>query len=601
MLKDLAYLWDIIGLAGRKQFYIVMTLVVVMALLETAGVLSVTPFLAALANPERVYQNPLAGRISALVGVESPREFLVLLGVLSMLVVVCSAVFKSVTIHLLNRYAQLRRYHISTYLLGTYLQQPYAFHLNRNSSDLKKTLLSEVDQFVGKVLQPLMLMVAHGMVILAMMVVLLVYDARMAVVVVGCVGAFYAAIFLMVRGFLDRAGFERHVANRKRYRACEEALGGVKEVKAMNASGLFMSRFAEASREFSRHIATGDTLSQSPLYLVECLGFSVIVGLAVVLMMRGDNLSQVLPAIGLYAFAAYRMLPAAQNVYRGVTRIRSGMPALGPLHDDLGLDVSQEPAPAEAANRSTLSLTRAVAMRGVGFRYPESGAGPSLEDIDLEIPAGQSIGIIGSTGSGKSTLIDLLLGLLVPDHGEIWVDDVRLTPDRMVAWRAAIGYVPQQIFLTDSTIAENIAFGVPPDRIDAAQVQRAARAAQLHDFIRDRLRGVRISGGERQRLGLARALYREPSVLLLDEATSALDVATEASVLAAVNELRGSRTIIMVAHRLSTVEHCDAVILLDRGRIEAIGPPASVIARARELWRSDSGGDEPVESLARLA
>jgi ABC-type multidrug transport system fused ATPase/permease subunit len=327
------------------------------------------------------------------------------------------------------------------------------------------------------------------------------------------------------------------------------------------------------------------------------------------LTLRGGDLGQVLPALGLYAFAAYRMLPAAQIIYRGITQMRSGAAALRHLHEELESPEGDLRPAAAIDTFEPLPLARAISLRDVSFGYGGEGSRQSLAKIDLEIKANTSVGIIGTSGAGKSTLIDVLLGLLEPDSGEIRIDDVLLKPENAVAWRATVGYVPQQIFLMDSTLAENVAFGVPPEQIDTDRVERAARAAQLHEFIVHSLplayqtvigeRGVRISGGERQRLGLARALYRDPSVLLLDEATSALDIATEATILSAIDSLKGTRTIIMIAHRLSSVEGCDEVVLLDHGRVTQTGSPRLVIARARELWQMAGAAETQFGSVVR--
>lgn len=321
-------------------------------------------------------------------------------------------------------------------------------------------------------------------------------------------------------------------------------------------------------------MAANDTLSQTPLYLVEATGYTGLIAIALVLLGSSGDIAQVLPALGLYGFAAYRMLPAAQIMYRGIARLKFASAVLEHLHQDMRLPASPlAQAEANEAIRQPLSLQHEIRLEGICYTYPSTPDKPVLHDFNLVIPANTSVGIAGASGSGKSTLMDVMLGLLQPQAGKVYVDGVLLTPDNLWQWHQAIGYVPQHIYLADASVAENIAFGVPKDQIDMQAVERAAQAAHIHGFVCQELpdgyatlvgdRGIRLSGGQRQRIGIARALYTDPPILLLDEATSALDGNTEYSVNLSIHGLSGKKTIVLIAHRDTSLKVCEKIIFFD--------------------------------------
>jgi ABC-type multidrug transport system fused ATPase/permease subunit len=371
-----------------------------------------------------------------------------------------------------------------------------------------------------------------------------------------------------VRKRLARIGREWQAANTHRYQATNEALGGIKDVKITHSARAYQEQFECASRLFSRHMATNDTLSQSPLYLVEAVGYSILIVVALVLLLRSNDVAHVLPALGLYGFAAYRMLPAAQVMYRGFAKLRVSSAALNNIHRDLTLPNEH----AAMGASSTLVPLREIRLKGIRYAYPSTPDKPVFDDFDLTISTNTAVGIVGKSGSGKSTLMDLLLGLLVPQSGTLMVDEIPITTTNAAAWQRTIGYVPQHIFLADTTIAENIAFGVPRETIDMAGVERAARDAQIHEFIINDLpqayktnigdRGIRLSGGQRQRVGIARALYRNPSILFMDEATSALDPQTEEALNEAIRNLSNSKTIVVIAHKESSLRGCQRIVTI---------------------------------------
>ncbi|ERI52243.1 hypothetical protein N878_05325 [Pseudomonas sp. EGD-AK9] len=554
MIEALGKLWSLFTPVEQRKGLGVLALVVAMAVLETLGVLSIMPFLSVLGRPEIIHENAWLSWVYDAWGYSGERTFIVALGVASIVLVVVSSLFKTLTLHALNRFVHLTRHSISSRLLARYLGQPYEFFLSRNSADLAKNILSETDQLLFNLVQPLAQMFAQGAVILAMGLLIVWYDPWMALAVLLGVAILYGAIYGLVRTHLARAGMERMIANRDRYQASNEALGGIKDVKITHCAAAYMARFDRASRLYSRRLASNDTLSQTPLYLVEAVGYSGLILIALVLLLRTNDVAHVLPALGLYGFAAYRLLPAAQIVYRGFAKLKFSSPALDGIHRDLML-----PAAAETQASDMLAPQREIRLEGIRFAYPATPDKPVLDDFNLVIPANSSVGIVGKSGAGKSTVMDLLLGLLSPQAGTLSVDGVPVSAANLANWQRAVGYVPQHIYLSDASVAENIAFGVPPGKIDRAAVERAARAAQIHDFVVHELpdgydtfvgeRGIRLSGGQRQRIGIARALYRDPPVLLLDEATSALDAGTAKELSRDIMDMSSSKTIVFISHQ----------------------------------------------------
>lgn len=562
----------------KRRGGLVLVMVSIMAVLETAGVASVMPFLAVLGNPEIVSLNPLLNGLYRGLGFKNVDAFIMALGAAAFGLILFSAMFRSLTHYAMNRFIEMRRHSIGKRLLETYLRQPYAFFLDRHSGDMAKNILSEVDQLVQNVFRPGMQMLAYSVVILALVILLIVVDPLLALGIAVVIGGMYALIFAAVRGILGRVGRDRERANQERFTAASEALGGIKDIKLLGREHAYLSKFDGPSNRQARHQATNQTLSQVPKFMIEAVGFGGVIALILVLLSThggatSNALGDILPILGLYVFAGYRMLPAAQNIYAGMAKLRFGAAAVDTAYNDL----QQRSALAELRklDPQPLEPKQAITLQNIYYTYPNAQR-PALQGVNLEIPVGSSVGIIGTSGAGKTTLVDILLGLLRPIKGAIVVDGQPITEDTLRAWQQALGYVPQDIFLTDSTVAGNIALGVPPGQIDHEQVERCARMAQVHDFVVNDMprgystsvgeRGVRLSGGQRQRIGIARALYHDPAVLVFDEATSALDNETETAVMQAIDALAGTKTLILIAHRLSTVRNCQRVLLLERGR-----------------------------------
>ena len=568
----------------RKRGAIVLCLITVMALLEAIGIASVLPFLAVLGNPKVVYTNPVLASAYSAFGMESLKGFLVALGVLSFALVLFSGLFRTLTHFAINRYVEMRRHSISERLLETYLRQPYSFFLDRSSADMAKNILTEVDQLILYILRPGMTLVAYAVVAAAIIGLLIVVDPVLAIVIALFFGGLYCFIYIIVRNALGRAGRDRLLANKERFETAGEALSGIKSIKLLGRERAYLSRFKGPSLRLAKQQVVVQIATQVPGFVIEALAFGSIILLTLMLLLTGsgpssqDTLGELLPLIGLYTLAGLRLKPAAQYIYQGIAKLKYSGPIVNAVYEDLSN--RSELAEIRKFVPSKLAPSNRVFLRDIAYSYPKAPK-PALTDFNLIIPVGSSVGIVGGTGAGKTTVVDVLLGLLRPTSGAVMVDEVPVTESNLSNWQQALGYVPQDIYLADSTVSENIAFGVPLGDIDHAQVQHCAELAQIHDFVIDEMpsgystvvgeRGIRLSGGQRQRIGIARALYRQPSVLVLDEATSALDTVTERAVLEAVRSMPGSITLVLIAHRLSTVRQCDNIILMEKGRVEASG------------------------------
>ena len=571
MISSLKQIWQIFTPLDKRKVFYVLVLIMGMAFIESAGVVSIMPFLAVLSNPEVVESNHYLKRLYDFTAASNKQNFILYLGFISLTIVICSTVFKIITQYAVNRFASLQRHYFATRLLKIYLQQNYEFFIQRNSATLVKNILSEVDQLIWAMILPALTLMSYGVVLISMVGILLLYDPVMAIATAFVLGLFYSGIYLLVRKKLVQIGQEFTEANQERYQTCQEALAGIKDVMINNARDGYIEQFEKSSRVFARHIATRDTLGQVPLNIIETVGYGCLIGLAMILVVSGKNVSHILPVLGLYGFAAYRMLPAAQNIYRSISQIKFSEQVLAVLQPEFAFEELQQTTHSNVKLQK-LSFEHSICLENIGFAYPNRLDQPVLKNMSLNIAKNSSLGVVGKSGSGKSTLMDIMLGLLQPQQGRVLIDGVELAERNIMAWRDLVGYVPQSIYLADKSVAENIAFGIPPSQIDFKQIDFVAKQAQIDDFILRQLphgydtmigeRGVMLSGGQRQRIGIARALYKNPQVLFMDEATSALDNETERDLNEAIQNLNGKMTIVIIAHRESAVAKCDRILKL---------------------------------------
>lgn len=568
MLYIISRLWKTLTRLEKRKFFTVLVLTILMAFLETLGVISIVPFLAVLSSPSIVDNDPRIHYFYQILNSSSYTNFIIKLGVGSMALIVISAIFKVIHFYGTSRFTSLQRHYLSTRLLTIYLKQDYEFFIQKNSSELSKNILSQIDQLVDNIIQPVMTIISYGLVIFAMIILVFMQNPYVAITAFILFFMVYVLIYLGVRKFLGRIGQEFHHANGERYKACNEVLGGIKDVKINHADQGYLKYFQEQSRIFARHLAANQTIGNIPLLLVEAMGYCAIISLAIGLVLNNQNISTILPSLGLFGFAAYRMLPAAQNIYRAISSMRFSLDSANKILDDLYLPTQLD----QKQGHLQLKFKHQIELRNISYAYPSDPYKNILENFSLVVPCNSSIGIIGKSGSGKSTLMDILLGLLESQQGELLVDGIVINKTNVHSWQNLVGYIPQFIYLSDDTVAQNIAFGVPKDNIDMNAIIKAAKAAQIHEFIVSNLkngyntivgeRGVMLSGGQRQRIGIARALYKNPQVLFMDEATSALDNETEQAVNEAIRNLSGKKTMVIIAHRKSAVVGCHRIVNL---------------------------------------
>jgi len=567
----------------RRQLGLVFALILAMSLLEVVGVASIMPFLDVLANPGAIQESTLLSGAYDAGGFQDTNSFLFAMGVSVFVVIIVTNGVGFASVWVIQRFTWMRNHSVSTRLLDSYVFQPWTFYLQRNTSELSANILSETQSFIAKFLLPLMMAVSNGITAVAVGLLLLLMDPLLALMVTVVIGGAYGLIFVVSRKRLLRYGKLRRAANKERYRFASEAMSAMKTVKVLGVEHEVVDLYAEKSFVFSRTQSSAAIIGFAPRYFLETMAFgAVIVILLYQLLLRGD-VSQVIPVVGVYAFAGYRLLPKIQLVFSSVSQMQYTGYTLDVIYDD----TVNRSAAKEHTDGTRIEVNSCFGLENVSFRYPNA-ATPALDGVTVNVKRRTSIGLVGTSGSGKTTCMDVMLGLLEPKSGSIVVDGKRLDASERYAWRRNLGYVPQAIYLSDDTIAANIAFGIPKADIDMAAVERAARIANLHGFIESELpegyatfvgeRGVRLSGGQRQRIGIARALYRDPVVLLFDEATSALDSPTEQAIMEAIESLAGEKTIIMIAHRLTTVQNCDRIYRLEHGKVAASGSWDELVA-----------------------
>lgn len=563
----------------RKRAGFLLIMALIMAFLEMLGVASIMPFMAVLTNPGIVETNNFLNFMflnSTIFGVETKNEFLFFLGILVMVILVTSLLFKAVTMIVQIRFTSMCQYRISKRFVEGYLNQPYSWILNRHSADLGKTVLSEVNVVISKGLKPMITLITQSAVILTLISLLVLVNPKPAIIIGVIFGLAYFIIYSFIKNLLTKIGEERLKANEMRFTTIIEAFGAFKELKISQLEKAFVQRFSDHAKIFSKHQASAQIIPMLPRFFLEAIAFGGMLLVVLYLMRQNNTFDDALPLITLYVFAGYRLLPAFQIIYSSIAQMRLVGPSLNSVHDDMK---NLNPYITEK-NEKRLPLNKVIELDKINFQYPNSSK-IILKDINIIIPANKKIGLVGTTGSGKTTIIDIILGLLEPKSGLLKVDNEIINKNNIRAWQKSVGYVPQQIYLSDDTVAANIAFGIDPNNINKDAVEKAAKIANLHNFVINEMpnkyettlgeRGIRLSGGQRQRIGIARALYHNPKFLILDEATSSLDNITEKVVMDAVHNLSDEITIIMIAHRLSTVKKCDVIYLIEKGEIKDFG------------------------------
>lgn len=567
MISDI---WYVLFSGGRKTFLKIVFASLLVGIIEVVTISSIFPFISLLNGAEPKW----AGTVSEAIGISEKSDFLMIFSAIVGVLFLGAAIAKVWAQVVIAGYVNFSRHFLSERLLSIYLSQNFDYFVKVDASELKKKMLSEVEIVVGKIISPVTSLVSQSVMFLAIASLLLYVNFAVSMVACFILGACYFMIFYFSQKTILRIGKVRESANRERFKVADEIFGGIKDIKSLNAESFFLQRFATPSFEVSNSMRLNDIYSQAPKYIVEGVVFcALFLGCSLVAYTHREFLSSetTLPLIALFGFAGYRLLPVIQALYMSTNQIRYGGASLVGLVSDL----KKRPRPILARNTHDQQAIESIELRNIGYSHVESGS-LSIKNISIKLPSKGMIGIAGGSGAGKTTLVDVMNGLLFPSHGEIYVNGIAIEPSNLEEWRSQVGYVSQDPFLFNASIAENVAVGISMKDIDFPHVKKVCELADIAEFIENNLsdsyltqvgeRGVRLSGGQRQRISIARALYNNPNLIIFDEATSALDNITERTVIESLAKLEKNVLIVMIAHRLSTLEQCRSIILMDEGR-----------------------------------
>ncbi|MGM8886002.1 ABC transporter ATP-binding protein [Psychrobacter sp. 1U2] len=588
MLTIIKQLFALLTDEQIRHFYVLQVLVVIMAFTELLGIASIAPFMALIGDMSILETNGVFAQLYQLSGLNDPTDFLFYTGVLVLAMLTFSTVVSMFTIWKLSIFGARIGTEIADRLYTYYMQQNWQFHASGSSAQLTKQVSTEAARISNGIIQPLVRMNAKLVLALFISVSIVIYEPLIALLGLSIFSLAYFLLYRLVRKKLVSNGQKLSNVSTQRFRLMNEGFGGIKDVLLLNRSHDFIERFYDSGKVFARAQGTNIAISQVPRYFIELIAFGAMISLVLVLIkLHSGNLGEVLPILAVYALAAFKLLPALQQIYASVSTIKGNVAAFEAVKEDLERSFENQKTLINTPIPTPISLHKSIILKEIEFSYPGKDIA-AVDGVNMSIPFNSVIGLVGSSGSGKSTLIDLLLGLLTPQHGSLYIDDIRITANNNRAWQNLLGFVPQSIFLSEGTIAENIAFGVPSKDICQEQVHKALTLANLTELVNQLPegvntkvgeRGVKLSGGQRQRIGIARALYHEAQVLVFDEATSALDGITEKIVMDAIHDFSGKKTIIMIAHRLKTVEKCDLIYFMEHGKIVDRGTYQDLVVR----------------------
>jgi len=582
IISLLRRLWHHIGPRRQKQFGLLLVLMLLASFAEILSIGAVLPFLGVLTAPERVFAHVAAQPIIKTLGLTAPEQLL-----LPLTIIFGAAVLGAGAMRLLLLWASTRLSFATGADLGISiyrrtLYQPYAVHCARNSSEVISGIAGKANSVIYSIILPVLTLISASVMLITILIALLSVEPVIALVAFGGFGLIYAFIIRLTRKKLltDSQCMARESV--QVIKSLQEGLGGIRDVLIDGSQATYCQVYRNADLRLRRAQGNSAFISASPRYGMEALGMLLIAALAYSLAQQADGIAKAIPILGALALGAQRLLPVLQQAYGSWAGIQSGQAA---LQDTLNLLDQPLPSYADQPAAEPLSFKHTISLKQLAFRYsPQTPY--VLEQINLTIAKGSRVGFIGTTGSGKSTLLDIVMGLLQPTDGTLEIDGQAVTTSNNRAWQAHIAHVPQAIFLADSAIEENIAFGVPPNQIDHERVRQAAQQAQIADIIETwpkqyqtfvGERGIRLSGGQRQRIGIARALYKQADVIIFDEATSALDNETEQAVMQAIEGLNEDLTILIIAHRLTTLKNCTQIVELSECGIKRTGSYQDIV------------------------
>ena len=555
--------------------------VVASAVLEVLSVTAIMPFMAVILASDGGRSLRVVQWLHHLIGPTSDTQFTLVVGLISVGLLLVSSLLSLLTRHTLLEFSYNRYHTLSKRLFTHYLRRPYPFFLSKTSSVLSETVITDCEAIVSKVFLGLMIIFANAVVAIGIVLAVVVIEPVMAIFSFLIVAGLYLATYGLLRRRVLQMGIQRKNSNELHVATVHQAFRSIKEIKLFGAERYFIERYAHHSLEKAKTTGRAVALSELPRKVIETITIGGALGVMLFFAATRGRVHDLIPMISLFVFAAYRLLPAVQQIYQHMIKVLFYAPTVEHIYTELHFEAGRSLGDTSQSERSTTPtqrLTGDICLEAVSYRYPLAES-LALDTVNIHIHAGSVVAFVGATGSGKSTAVGLLLGLLSPTTGHLQVGNQAIDADNLQEWQQSIGYVPQAIALLDDTVAKNIAFGI--DEPIPFRLARAVEAAQIQRFIDEYLpdgldtrigeNGVRLSGGERQRLGIARALYREPSLLVLDEATSALDSQTERAIIEHIHALIGRRTVVMVTHRLNTIRHCDWIFYFERGKVIAEG------------------------------
>ncbi len=579
MFNSLKDLYSILRPDHKKKLIKIQFFIFCMAVAELLTVFSIVPFMAFVTDPSAIESNNYLNAVIGYLQIETSPDLIIYIGLGVILIILLASAISIGTVWLMNMYAAKIGYEIASSLYENYMHQSWTFHSINHSSKLNNKIMNEAARLTSHVITPILHVNARAIVILFIILGITVVNPIIAISSISIFSIIYFLIFKIIKNRLSANGVILTVEQESRIKLIHDGFGGIKDTLILGRQENFIQRFFNTSNKVAIAGATNQALTQIPRYFLEFLAFTglVLIVLSVHTMNNG-NITNALPTISLFAVAAFKILPALQILYSSVSMIQGNISAVNSIKLDLQ-NSQNSSIRAKFSKKSTNIFQQSIKLENITFTYPSKNT-PAIRNINIEISKNSKIGIVGPSGSGKSTLLDILLCLIEPDTGKISIDGKQLQPVEIRDFQNKIGFVPQTPFLSDASILSNIAFGLSKDEIDIDLAMSAIKLSKLEDFINslpDGLnnlvgeRGVQISGGQKQRISIARALYNDPSILVFDEATSALDGNTEANVMKEIDNLSLEKTIIIVAHRLSTVKSCEKIYFLSNGSIEDAG------------------------------
>ncbi|USN53977.1 MAG: ABC transporter ATP-binding protein [Candidatus Nomurabacteria bacterium] len=590
MKEILQKLQVILPPGDKKKIFGIFVLMLIAAILEVIGISLILAFISTVSNPDTLFQITWLAPILQRANITDAKGLLTYGSILLIVLFVLKNAYIISFQYIQSHFVYRRFSAISSRLFNSYMRAPYIYHLNNNSARLVRNVTGETTLLVHYIMLPLLVVVMESIMIISISIFLFAVEPLNTLIVLFFVGSSGIFFLRLVKKKIQHFGSESLIERETMIRRVNEGVGGIKEILVKNRQSWFINAFTQSIHTYAKAETYKNIFKMSARPVIETVAVAGMLLVALVLVWQGRGVESILPVLSLFGVATFKLMPSLDKVVSNSNVIRYYTYTLNSIHDDIAeLSKIETPIHTNSDNKK-ISISSTLSLQKVYFRYPGSEK-QVLQDVSLTIPKGAAIGFVGPSGAGKSTIVDIILGLLSIDSGQILVDgkDIKNT---MAAWQKNIGYIPQTIFLADNTIRNNIAFGLNDNEINDAQVSRAIKMAQLEEFIASLPqgvntmvgeRGVRLSGGQRQRIGIARALYHDPEVLVMDEATSSLDNQTEKYIIDAIENLKRDRTIIIVAHRLSTVENCDNLFFIEKGHIKDSGTYSHIIQQNSEL------------------